>query len=343
MTRSARILRLGAALIAGALLGGCGIDQGGAQFPSGPSSTGTQGTVLVSGPITGFGSIFVNDLRLETDGAQIVIDGQFATESDLDIGRVIRAVVVEDRGRLGALSIEHEENVVGPVELLDANAGTLSVLGQPVVIDAETRLGATLTGIADIQIDDVIVVSGLPLPSGEIQATFVARAGATQEFQVTGSIASLDAASLTFEIGGLTVDYSQALLLQLATGMPQLDTVVEVRGTDLDASALVATEVRARPFLPGLFTATATSLTDFEMLLTSSATTSSVLDVNFVGYVTASNLPSSISVVDVDVRIDTATVIDGGTVNELVIGRRVQIEGSITSFGQVRADRVKLF
>ena len=343
MTRSARILRLGAALIAGALLGGCGIDQGGVQTPSGPSGTATQGTVLVSGPITGFGSVLVNDLRLETDAAQIVIDGQFATESDLEIGRVVRAVAVEDGGRLRALSIEHEENVVGPVELLDANAGTLSVLGQPVVIDAETRLGAALTGIADIQIDDAIVVSGLPLPTGAIQATFIARAGATQEFQVTGSIASLDAASLTFEIGGLTIDYSQALLLQLATGMPQLDTVVEVRGTGLVASAFVATEVRARPFLPGLFTATATSLTDLEMSLTSSATSASVVDVNFVGYVTASNLPSSISLVDVDVRIDTATVIDGGAVNELVIGRRVQIEGSITSFGQVRADRVKLF
>lgn len=99
MTRSTRILRLGAALIAGTLLGGCGIDQRGAQFPSGPSSTGAQGAVLVSGPITGFGSIFVNDLRLETDGAQIVIDSQFATKSDPDIGLVIRAVVVEDRGR----------------------------------------------------------------------------------------------------------------------------------------------------------------------------------------------------------------------------------------------------
>jgi len=343
MTRSARILRLGAALIASVLLGGCGIDQGGVQAPSGPSSTATQGTVLVSGPITGFGSIFVNDLRLETDGAQIVIDGQFATDSDLDIGRVIRAVAVEDRGRLVALSIEHEENVVGPVELLDANAGTLSVLGQPIVIDAGTQLGATLTGIADIQIDDAIVVSGLPLPTGEIQATFVARAGATQEFQVTGSIASLDAASLTFEIGGLTIDYSQALLLQLATGMPQLDTVVEVRGTDLVASALVATEVRARPFLPGLFTATATSLTDFETLLTSSATSASVVDVNFVGYVTASNLPSSISLVDLDVRIDSGTVIDGGLLSDLIVDRKVQVEGSITSFGQIRADRVRVF
>ncbi len=343
MNRSARILRSSAAFVSAVLLGGCGIDQGGVQTPTGPGAASGQGTVLVSGPVTGFGSVLVNDLELETGAAQIVIDGQFAVETDLDVGQVIRAVAVDENGVLRALSIEHEENVVGPISSLDVNAGRLSALGQPVIVDAETRFDAALTGLGDLQLDDVIVVSGLPLPSGEVRATFVGRANAAQEFQVTGSIASVDAASLTFDIAGLTIDYSQALLLQLLTGIPQLNTVVEVRGTVVVGDTLVAAEVRARTMLPGLFTAVAASLTNFEMLLTTAATSSNALDVNFVGYVTAINLPNSISLVDIDVRLDSGTSVDGGTVSDIVVGRRIQVEGTVSSFGDIRADRIKLF
>jgi len=49
-----------------------------------------------------------------------------------------------------------------------------------------------------------------------------------------------------------------------------------------------------------------------------------------------------VHLVDIDVDIDGGTVIDGGTANDVAVGRRVQVEGSVTSFGNIRADRIEL-
>ncbi|HEB98347.1 MAG TPA: hypothetical protein ENJ05_02450, partial [Thiotrichales bacterium] len=46
-------------------------------------------TASVTGVITGFGSIFVNGVEYETNGANITIDGQPGTEDDLRVGMVV--------------------------------------------------------------------------------------------------------------------------------------------------------------------------------------------------------------------------------------------------------------
>lgn len=339
--------RLCVSMLAALLVAGCGIDQGGVQGPGLPSggTDAAAATTVVSGPITGFGSVLVNDLTLDASTAQILIDGRFATEADLAIGQVIRAVAVADNGRLRAVSIEHDENLIGPIDAidsLDAAGGTLSVLGQPVIVDADTRFASALTA-TDLQPDDTIVVSGLTLPSGAIQATFIRRAAPAEALQITAAISGVDASNLAFAIGTLTIDYSQALLLELLTGVPELGLVVEVKGTALADGVLRASEVRLRPSLPGLFTAAATSLTSFESPLVGAATQSGALAVNFVGYVTASNLPGSVSLADVDVLIDAATLVDGGTAADLTVGAKVRVEGSVVVAGRVRATRIKVF
>lgn len=298
--------------------------------------------MLVSGPITGFGSVLVNDLRLDTSTAQVLVDGQFAAETDLRVGQIIRAVATATSGGHHALSVEYEENFLGPIELLDTTAGTLTVLSQPVIIGAETRFEPPLAGSGDLAPGDAIAVSGLPLPSGEIRATFVRRAGPTEAFHITGLITALDPSTFTFEIGDQRVDYSQALLLQLSTGMPELGQIVKVRGTDLSASTFLAAEVRGRSSLPGLVTAAATSLTDFEASMAGASASSAALDMNFVGYVNAVDPPTSISIADVDVLIDSGTIVVGGTTADLDVNRKVRVEGSVVSLGQIRAARIVL-
>lgn len=340
MIESHRKLGIASVLVAAVPLGGCGIDQGGVQSPPLPTGSTTAPTTVVLGPITGFGSVLVNGMTLDATTAQILIDGRFATESELAIGQIIRAVAIEGDSRLRAVSIEHEENVVGSIDALDAPAGRLSALGQRVIVDAETRFALPLAGIDALVVGEPIVVSGLTLPSGEIQATHIRRADAGATLQVTASITDLDVPGLTFALGNLTIDYSQAVLLQLPTGIPELDRVVEVRGNEIVNGVLVATEVRARPSLPGLFTAAATSLTDFESPLVGAAAGSNRVDVNFVGYITANDLPGSIALVDIDVALDVGTTVAGGTIEDLQPGAKVQIEGRVSSFGQIQAGRI---
>ena len=73
------------------LVTSCGIDQGGYHPPDVLSSQTAQ-TVLVSGPIDAFGSLHVNGLVLDTSRAQVRIDGRVASEADLRVGQMIRAV-----------------------------------------------------------------------------------------------------------------------------------------------------------------------------------------------------------------------------------------------------------
>jgi hypothetical protein len=324
------------------LLAGCGIDQGGVQGPGFPGGTTAARTLVVSGPITGFGSVLVNDLRLDTSTAQILIDGDFATEADLAIGQVIRAVAIADDRGVRAVSIEHEENIAGPIDRLDAVAGTLTVLGQTVIIDADTRFESSLTGDADLMPSDGVVVSGLTLPSGDLHATFVRRATPGDAFQITASITSVDVPSLTFTVGSLAIDYSQAILLQLLTGVPELGLIVEVKGTTIDNGVLVANEVRVRSSLPGLFTAAATSLTAFEQPLVSASSSSNQVDANFIGYITSQGTGGRISLADIDVLIGDGTTIVGGAVDDLSVGTKVQVEGGVSGVGQIQATRIKV-
>jgi hypothetical protein len=327
-------MRRSTAILVGALLAACGIDQGGIERPPElPALT------VISGPITGFGSVHVNGLVLESGTAQIRIDGGPAVESDLRRGQVIRAIALVDSGVGRALSIEHQSNVTGPIDALDPAAGTLTVLGQRVLVNSSTVLdlgqGAT---VADLKVTEHVIVSGLRTPLGEIFATYLSRAANT--LRITGSITAVDAAGLTFEIGDLTVDYSQVLLLQVPNGIPQAGAAVEVTGVTQIGSVLVAAQVRALPLATDVFAANATALTSFELPAVGAAASASRA-ASFLGFITASTA-GVVELGDVDVSIGANTAILGGDANALRTGVLVRIEGRIVGLGQIEADRITL-
>lgn len=332
-TSAARLLIVLTALC----LGACGIDQGGSQNPPPTTSQAT----LVSGPISGFGSVSVNGLTLDTSAAQILVDGVPASEADLREGQFIRAITLADSSSTQATLIEYQENLVGSIDAVDVPNATLIVLGQTVSTNSETRFDVPqVNALGDLQPNERIVVSGIPTPNGDVLATYIGSAEPTEPFEITASITDVDLAALTFALGNLTVDYSQANLLDLLGGMPELDLVVEVSGTVTVGNVLVADQVRALPRVPGLFNEAATGLTDFESPLLAGPATSSELAANFIGFITANNLPGSIVVADIEVLVDVGTIIVGGTSNELQPGSRIQVEGLILNSGQIQADRI---
>ena len=78
------------------------VSCGGGEQLGGIQGSGRTSPATVVGPITGFGSIFVNGVEYATSGAQVRIDGQAATESQLRVGQVVtlKATQNED-GRTG--------------------------------------------------------------------------------------------------------------------------------------------------------------------------------------------------------------------------------------------------
>jgi hypothetical protein len=317
----------------------CGIDQGGIDSPSVIASQSAQ-TVLVSGPIDGFGSVHVDGLELDTSRAQVRIDGRPASEADLRLGQMIRAVARVDGTAAAALSIDYEENVVGPVSGVDAAAGELTVLGLRVRASVATRFdGGRLTRFGDLRVGDRVSVSGIMSPDNTVLATYVGRVAAAEPFEVTTVVTAVGPAATTFALGSLTVDYSRANVLELPGGQPAAGMIVEATGSVLDNGALVAEQVRALPLLPGTFTAAATALTTTE-LSPAVALSSPPAAVRFVGIVTGSSA-AALVFGDVEVSLAPATVVVGDRAN-LVAGARVMVAGRIWAPGRIDATRIEV-
>jgi hypothetical protein len=244
-----------------------------------------------------------------------------------------------------ALSIDYEDNVVGTVSALDANAGELTVLGQRVRLTVTTRFdGAGLVALRDLQIGDRVAVSGVALPSGGVLATYVARVASSEPFEITTTITALASAGLKFDLGGITIDYSRAVLLDVPGGVPAPNLVVEVTGTIVSNGELLADRVRALPLLPGTFTGAATTLTAVEVPTAALAPVSSTQPVraSFVGVISARSTPATLSLLDLEVVLTGTTTVVGGTVDALTAGTRVMVDARILGPGRVEAIRIEI-
>ena len=328
------------------LASGCGIDQGGYDGPS--ARTSGPETVIVSGPIDAFGSVHVNGLVLDTSRTQVRIDGSAAGEADLRLGQMVRAVAQVDGTTVSALSIDYEENVVGPVANVDAAASEFTVLGQRVQVTGTTRFdGPQFDGIGDLGVGQRVAVSGITLSRNAVLATYVARVAADEPFEITAVVTALEPAPLTFELGGLTIDDSRAAVVELPGGQPSANTVVEVTGSVLDNGVLVADYVRALPLLPGTFTAAATALTTAELPVAFAPTTATgsppaaqPAAARFVGVITARGA-NTLVFGDLEVSLTRATRVDGDA-SDLVAGARVMVVGRISTMGHIEATHVEI-
>jgi hypothetical protein len=120
---------------------------------------GSGGTgVFAAGPITGFGSIVVNDVRYDESAATVVDDDDAnRTRAELKLGVTVTIdadpISTDASGRAAvARSVRLVGEIVGPDSAVDAAAGTLSVLGPTVGIGVDTvfdeQLAGGLAGIA---------------------------------------------------------------------------------------------------------------------------------------------------------------------------------------------------
>src|SRR5262245_59460091 len=246
MSRVTALLRgvLAALMVAAAACGGGGDSAG----PSNPSGAAPRPVVAV-GAITGFGSVFVNGVRFDTRNASVQMDDRAGTETELEVGHVVRieGQINADHRHATATRIDFDDAVEGPVQSSDAAAVQLVVLGQTVRVDAMTAFDNDFTpaSLAGVAVGDVVEVSGFRDADGVILATRIDLEDDTV-FDVTGTVSDLDAAAKRFHIAALTVDYSAAQLDDLPGGAPANGLIVEAKGT-LDANGvLLATRIEGK-------------------------------------------------------------------------------------------------
>jgi hypothetical protein len=188
------------AFFASASIGGCG------------GGVGEGGTGYASGPITGFGSIIVNEIVFDDSAAQVEDgDGIARARNDLRLGMTVE--VDSDAIRAGtshAARVRYDSAITGAVERVDA--GSFVVLGQRVAVDETTvfdnALAAGLSALAPGQLVEVYAL--FDAGTASYRATRVERRAAALLYRLRGVVAEVDERTRTLRIGTALFAYGGA-------------------------------------------------------------------------------------------------------------------------------------
>jgi hypothetical protein len=291
---------------------------------------GVGGTGVTVGSVSGFGSVFVNDVEFGTTGAVVVVDGNEkgsgdqAVRDNLAVGQLVRVEEsYESDGSITADRIVYNEDVVGPVSsvaVVDANTRKLVVMGQTVVVDAQTNFAdTTLTTVA---VGNVVEVSGFTDDQGLIQATYLRKRAdayvAGTEVQVRGVASEVNTLAKTFKINQLTVDYAAADVASLAGSHPQAGQLLEVKGILNPSGTLTAAQVKPEDIL-GVANADHAEI---------------------AGFVTLFNSIADLEIGGIAIQTDSATEYKDILPEDIGVGSKLTVKGSLVN-GQLLADTVR--
>ena len=286
--------------------------------------TGLGGSGGLMGFVQRLGSVVVNDLHMATDNADFFVEGQPASESDIREGHYV--VVAGDLGALEAEEVHYRSNLKGPVSaprvVIDALTGRyeLVVLGQTVLTTAATRFNGTLA--ENIVQGDQLEISGPIDSSGRVTATYVELKTGLTEFKAIGIVDNLDTGPETFDLGGLSVDYTGAALS-------------EFEGANLADGQLV--EVR----LPAAnFTAPASAGVN-EVELLPVPVIEEGAEVEIEGFIDRFVSATDFSVNGVNVTTNGSTSYEDGNAGQLGLNVRVEVEGVANASSVIVADEIE--
>jgi Domain of unknown function (DUF5666) len=302
-----------ASLVLAAMVAACG---GG-----GVGSGGTGG--FASGPITGFGSVIVNEVRFDDSSASVEDgDGNRKSRDDLRLGMTVDidsgTITSGSSGQTGsatATRIRYDSELRGPVGLIDVAGSSFNVLGQRVVVDTTTVFAESLGGLPGLSTGTLVEVYAVYDPAANrYRAKRVDTASASATAQLRGLVNQLDASGKTLRIGLITYDYATA------TGAP----------ADLAVGQFVRLRVSVTPS-NGRFT-----VLSFGTALRSLPDADGA---SVKGLITAFTSTSTFSVNGRPVDASTASFPDGSA--GLALGVRVEVKGNLRA-GTLRATEVKI-
>jgi len=229
----------------------CGGGSGGGGTVA---SGGIGGTGVTSGTVSGFGSVFVNGIEFDTDGASRDVDDEIDISNGRDddtvlgIGMVVTIIgTVNDDGVTGtAESIEYDDDIEGPVaaapvEDQDMLSKTFDVFNTTVVVGRDTTVFEA-TNYDDLAQNDLLEISGYFDVDGNLLATRVEREGVLvfgdSEVEIRGKVSGFDGID-TFLLGGITIIFDGETEFEDLPGTVKDGQFVEVEGI-LDSATSIA-------------------------------------------------------------------------------------------------------
>jgi len=300
---------------------------GGGGSSSSMSQAGMQ-SVVTSGTITAFGSVFVNGVRYDVSAASLTKNDTTVAQSALSVGEVALVRGREDAqsGQGDADSVDVEDRVVGPIATISVSMNQLTVLGQTISVTASTSFGPGITpgDLTGLKMGDSVEVSGLAGTGGVIMATRIGRAESNEPLQVMGTAGTVDSAAHTLMINALTVDYSSANLSGFMSGQPASGDLVIARGTVVDPTGTKLTATTLRKADTDRDDQAQGGMVEEEGLITRFA---SATDFDVAG---------------AKVTTTASTVFKNGTAADLALNVRVEVRGTLDANMVLVADVVEI-
>jgi hypothetical protein len=221
------------------------------------ASGGIGGTGVTSGTVSGFGSVFVNGIEFDTDGASRDVDDEVdvsnGTDDDtvLGIGMVVTIIgTVNDDGVTGtAESIEYDDDIEGPVaaapvEDQDMVSKTFTIFNTTVVVGRDTTVFEAIN-YDDLVQNDLLEISGYFDVNGKLLATRVEKEGkfpADSKVEIRGEVSGFDGID-TFLLGGITIIFDGETEFEDLPGTVKNGQFVEVEGTLDSATSIAASRI----------------------------------------------------------------------------------------------------
>ncbi len=339
-----QLRKLGAVLIVAVMTAaGCGGSSGGGDSvsppppPPPPPSGGIvrTGVAVGAGPITGFGSIIVNGVTYNTDGATFTRDDNPSSQEDFKVGEtvIVKGTIDDDNSNAVAESVELDEIVEGPVSSLNAD-GSLTVLGQTVTIGLDTAVDDSCP--ASLDAADAVEVFGNVDANGVIAATRIEckLAGEVTEYEVNGTVSNLNTANFTFSINGLQVNYANALIddnfpggtQNISNGDP-----VEVEGLPADFNDGVTPPVMG-----------ASKVEYKGAVLAGNPGDHYEVDGFISDFVSAAQFNLRVGSLVIPVTTTSSTVYEGGSAADLANNLKIEVEGDLNSSDVLQATKIEI-
>jgi Domain of unknown function (DUF5666) len=314
------------------LLSGCGSGGGGG------ATTGTgspaSGSAAASGTVTGFGSVYVNGKKFETNDVEVNHDGESercsinpSNHCGLKEGMTVTVAGSFNGDQRSASRVSQKDAVEGLVQSVAADGLSLVVMGQTVLVDSTTLIDNNILNQNILNLvagTDSVEVNGHIRPDGVIQATFIEKKPVgTVTPEVRGFVVEHDAAGKTFKIGGLNVIYDNNTIIidmPFPNGTNWNTLFVEVKGTVFNSGTSTLTATKVEPENQGF----GNNMDEFEV----------------EGFATKVDGPGEFFIGTTHVQTTASTEFRGGTIDEIVVGTKLSAEGRLAN-GILTAKHVK--
>ncbi len=298
------------------LITNCGGGGGGGGI-AGIDGSGSKVAVSETGAINGFGSVIVNGVHYDTDNAEIYIRGERAEEQELNVGDFV--VVIGHKNADGesiADQVYYQPLVTGLIEAINQAQGTISVLGQTIILQDDTTFSEDVIprNIEGLRVGQSVSVSGVSDDNQYIRATRL-ELTSTQKLDLFGKIDSVSDYGRTYKVNGITVDLSE---------IPD--------HSNHSAGDWVA--VRGDEFSNGVFHAdNLKPAMDYRELKT-------VKTIKINGFLKELRSNGNFFIDRVPVKVTEDTVFIGGTADDLAKNSSLQVEGALDVYHFLVADKI---